>query len=59
VGVKNGDIYNGADDDGSGTVALLEIAFSKAKKQVTDLNVRSCFTCDGRRARFIRFELLF
>jgi Zn-dependent M28 family amino/carboxypeptidase len=32
VGVKNGDIYNGADDDGSGTVALLEIAFSKAKK---------------------------
>ncbi len=25
-GVKNGEIYNGADDDGSGTVALLEIA---------------------------------
>ena len=34
VGVKNGKIYNGADDDGSGTVALLEIAqaFEKAKK---------------------------
>ena len=34
VGVRNGEIYNGADDDGSGTVALLEIAeaFSKAKK---------------------------
>lgn len=34
VGVKNGDVYNGADDDGSGTVALLEIAeaFQKAKK---------------------------
>lgn len=34
VGVKNGDVYNGADDDGSGTVALLEIAeaFAKAKK---------------------------
>ncbi|MFT4670589.1 MAG: Zn-dependent M28 family amino/carboxypeptidase [Flavobacterium sp.] len=34
VGVKNGDIYNGADDDGSGTVALLEIAeaFQIAKK---------------------------
>ncbi|MEZ7498183.1 M28 family peptidase [Flavobacterium sp. Arc3] len=34
VGVKNGDIYNGADDDGSGTVALLEIAqaFQQAKK---------------------------
>lgn len=34
VGMKNGDIYNGADDDGSGTVALLEIAqaFMKAKK---------------------------
>ena len=26
VGVNNGEVYNGADDDGSGTVALLEIA---------------------------------
>ena len=25
-GIKNGEIYNGADDDGSGSVALLEIA---------------------------------
>ncbi|WP_298305348.1 M28 family metallopeptidase [Flavobacterium sp.] len=35
VGIKNGEIYNGADDDGSGTVALLEIAqaFQKAKKE--------------------------
>lgn len=35
VGIKNGDIYNGADDDGSGTVALLEIAqaFEIAKKE--------------------------
>lgn len=34
IGMKNGEIYNGADDDGSGTVALLEIAqaFMKAKK---------------------------
>lgn len=34
VGVKNGEIYNGADDDGSGTVAILQIAeaFQKAKK---------------------------
>jgi Zn-dependent M28 family amino/carboxypeptidase len=34
VGIKNGDIYNGADDDGSGTVAVLQIAeaFQKAKK---------------------------
>lgn len=34
VGVQNGLIYNGADDDGSGTVALLEIAqaFEAAKK---------------------------
>ena len=35
VGVsKSGDVYNGADDDGSGTVALLEIAeaFQKAVK---------------------------
>ena len=35
VGIKNGEVYNGADDDGSGTVALLEIAqaFAKAKKE--------------------------
>lgn len=34
VGMKNGEVYNGADDDGSGTVALLEIAeaFMHAKK---------------------------
>lgn len=34
VGIKNDEIYNGADDDGSGTVALLEIAqaFQMAKK---------------------------
>lgn len=34
VGVKNEEVYNGADDDGSGTVALLEIAqaFQQAKK---------------------------
>ncbi|WP_347174519.1 M28 family metallopeptidase [Polaribacter uvawellassae] len=33
-GIKGGKIYNGADDDGSGTVALLEIAeaFQKAVK---------------------------
>ncbi len=32
-GIKDGEIYNGADDDGSGTVALLEIAeaFKMAK----------------------------
>ena len=35
VGMKNGEIYNGADDDGSGTVALLEIAqaFKEAQKK--------------------------
>ena len=34
-GVKNGKIYNGADDDGSGTVAILEIAeaFKMAEKE--------------------------
>ncbi|KGO82212.1 peptidase M28 [Flavobacterium cauense R2A-7] len=34
VGMKNGEIYNGADDDGSGTVAVMEIAkaFMEAKK---------------------------
>jgi hypothetical protein len=26
IGVKNGEIYNGADDDGSGNVAIMEIA---------------------------------
>lgn len=33
-GIKDGEIYNGADDDGSGTVALLEIAqaFKMAEK---------------------------
>ncbi len=33
-GIKNGEVYNGADDDGSGTVAILEIAeaFAKARK---------------------------
>lgn len=35
VGIQNGKIYNGADDDGSGTVTLLEIAqaFQLAKKE--------------------------
>jgi Peptidase family M28 len=35
VGVKNEEVYNGADDDGSGTVALLEIAeaFQQAKNE--------------------------
>lgn len=35
VGIKNGQVYNGADDDGSGTVAILEIAkaFQKAKAE--------------------------
>ena len=35
VGTKNGKVYNGADDDGSGTVSLIEIAkaFQKAKKE--------------------------
>lgn len=35
VGMKNGEIYNGADDDGSGTVGVMEMAkaFMKAKKE--------------------------
>lgn len=34
VGIRDGQIYNGADDDGSGTVAVMEIAeaFQAAKK---------------------------
>ena len=33
IGMENGEVYNGADDDGSGTVALIEIAeaFARAK----------------------------
>lgn len=33
-GIKNGQVYNGADDDGSGTIAILEIAeaFKEAEK---------------------------
>lgn len=35
IGTKNGEVYNGADDDGSGTVSLIEIAkaFAEAKKE--------------------------
>ena len=35
VGMKDGEIYNGADDDGSGTVAIMEIAeaFQKAVEE--------------------------
>lgn len=35
IGIKDGKVYNGADDDGSGTVALIEIAeaFMQAKKE--------------------------
>lgn len=33
IGIKNGEVYNGADDDGSGNVAILEIA--EAFKQAT------------------------
>jgi Zn-dependent M28 family amino/carboxypeptidase len=35
VGIKNEEVYNGADDDGSGTVAIMEIAaaFQKAKNE--------------------------
>ena len=34
VGMKNGEVFNGADDDGSGTVSVLEVseAFGKAAK---------------------------
>ncbi|BAO56697.1 aminopeptidase [Nonlabens marinus S1-08] len=35
IGTRNGEVYNGADDDGSGTIALVEIAeaFQQAKKE--------------------------
>jgi Zn-dependent M28 family amino/carboxypeptidase len=37
-GIKNGEIYNGADDDGSGTVAVIEIA--KAFKEAVNKGFR-------------------
>lgn len=37
-GIKDGKVYNGADDDGSGTVAILEIA--EAFKKATDAGKR-------------------
>lgn len=37
-GVKNGEIYNGADDDGSGTVAILEMA--EAFKKAADAGIK-------------------
>lgn len=37
-GIKKGEIYNGADDDGSGTVAVIEIA--KAFKEAVDKGFR-------------------
>jgi Zn-dependent M28 family amino/carboxypeptidase len=35
IGINDGEVYNGADDDGSGTVAVMEIAqaFAQAKKE--------------------------
>lgn len=35
IGTRNGEVFNGADDDGSGTIALIEIAeaFQQAKKE--------------------------
>jgi hypothetical protein len=35
LGIRDGKVYNGADDDGSGTVAIMEMAeaFAKAKKE--------------------------
>jgi hypothetical protein len=33
-GIKNGEVYNGADDDGSGTVSILEIAQAFKKAQL-------------------------
>lgn len=40
IGIKGGEVYNGADDDGSGTVALMEIAaaFQKQKMKVMAQN---------------------
>jgi len=37
-GIKKGEVYNGADDDGSGTVAVIEIA--KAFKEAVDKGFR-------------------
>ena len=47
VGTNNGVIYNGADDDGSGTVAVMEIAkHSTSQKTGKSPNVLSFLTCN-------------
>ena len=62
VGMHDGEVFNGADDDGSGTVAILEIAeaFKAAqdkgqgpKRSVIFLHVT------GRRKRLVRFSILY
>lgn len=40
VGTENGTVYNGADDDGSGTVALVEIAKAIKKAQKNGLKLK-------------------
>jgi len=44
LGKKGDEIFNGADDDGSGTTSLLELAeaFALAKKKATDQK-EACF----------------
>ena len=61
-GIKNGKIYNGADDDGSGTVAILEIAEAFKKSCRCRIKVQNDLYCflhvTGEEKRIIRFEVL-
>jgi hypothetical protein len=61
VGARNGEIYNGADDDGSGTVALLEIAqaFQMKKSRKWSQKIYPFSSCYWRRTRLTWFSLLF
>ena len=62
VGVnEEGVIYNGADDDGSGTVAILEIAeaFKKAQMESNGPRRSILFTCNWRRKRAFGLSLLY
>ncbi len=47
LGIKNGEIYNGADDNGSGTSALIELAriFQEAKKNNENPKRSILFIC--------------